>query len=197
LIPRRNLQSECVWVHFAQTLHSARPNPPLGSAYSLERDLGGGGMATVYVAEGVRHHRRGLTKVVHPELGAVLGGERFLARSRSRPASAIRTDPPTSRLGRGRGAPLLRDAVRGGGELARAPEARVATPGGRGGAYRVRRPPVNEPPSNQRHARPQRLAAASRLRDYSFPLQFGDSVLAEAVCWHRTSASPESAPGAS
>jgi tetratricopeptide (TPR) repeat protein len=50
----------------------------LAGRYAIERELGHGGMATVYLAEDVRHHRQVALKVLHPELGAVLGAERFL-----------------------------------------------------------------------------------------------------------------------
>jgi serine/threonine-protein kinase len=46
--------------------------------YRVERELGAGGMATEYIAEDVRHHRRVAIKVVRPELAAALGAERFL-----------------------------------------------------------------------------------------------------------------------
>ncbi|MGE5729518.1 MAG: serine/threonine-protein kinase, partial [Gemmatimonas sp.] len=46
--------------------------------YRFERELGAGGMATVYLAEDVRHHRPVAIKVLHPELSAILGPERFL-----------------------------------------------------------------------------------------------------------------------
>src|SRR5687767_5734057 len=56
--------------------------PRLGAAvsdrYRIERELGTGGMATVYLAEDVRRRRRVALKVLHPELSAVLGPERFL-----------------------------------------------------------------------------------------------------------------------
>src|SRR5665213_3113814 len=55
------------------TLRSA-----LADRYTIERELGAGGMATVYLAEDVRHHRKVAVKVLHPELSAVLGPERFL-----------------------------------------------------------------------------------------------------------------------
>src|SRR5690349_22582845 len=51
----------------------------LSDRYRLERELGQGGMAVVYLAEDLRHGRRVAIKVLHPELSAVLGGERFLA----------------------------------------------------------------------------------------------------------------------
>jgi eukaryotic-like serine/threonine-protein kinase len=50
----------------------------LTDRYRLERELGAGGMATVYLAEDVRHHRKVAIKVLHPELSAVLGPDRFL-----------------------------------------------------------------------------------------------------------------------
>jgi tRNA A-37 threonylcarbamoyl transferase component Bud32/tetratricopeptide (TPR) repeat protein/TolB-like protein len=46
--------------------------------YTLERELGRGGMATVYLAEDLKLHRRVALKLLHPELGATLGPERFL-----------------------------------------------------------------------------------------------------------------------
>jgi eukaryotic-like serine/threonine-protein kinase len=55
------------------TLRSA-----LADRYAIERELGAGGMATVYLAEDIRHHRKVAIKVLHPELSAVLGPERFL-----------------------------------------------------------------------------------------------------------------------
>jgi eukaryotic-like serine/threonine-protein kinase len=46
--------------------------------YRIERELGAGGMATVYLAEDLRHQRRVAVKVLRPELAAALGHERFL-----------------------------------------------------------------------------------------------------------------------
>jgi serine/threonine-protein kinase len=51
---------------------------PLGATYALERELGRGGMATVYLASDRKHGRRVAVKVLHAELAAVLGPERFL-----------------------------------------------------------------------------------------------------------------------
>ncbi|HEU5041470.1 MAG TPA: protein kinase, partial [Gemmatimonadales bacterium] len=51
----------------------------LTNHYRIERELGAGGMATVYLAEDVRHDRRVALKVLRPELAAVIGAERFLA----------------------------------------------------------------------------------------------------------------------
>jgi len=50
----------------------------LSDRYRLERELGQGGMATVYLAEDLKHRRKVAIKVLHPELSAVIGGERFL-----------------------------------------------------------------------------------------------------------------------
>ncbi|HSE68362.1 MAG TPA: serine/threonine-protein kinase, partial [Gemmatimonadales bacterium] len=50
----------------------------LGSRYRLERELGQGGMATVYLAEDLKHGRRVAIKVLRPDLAAVIGAERFL-----------------------------------------------------------------------------------------------------------------------
>jgi eukaryotic-like serine/threonine-protein kinase len=50
----------------------------LAGRYGLERELGAGGMATVYLAHDLRHDRRVAIKVLRPELAAVIGAERFL-----------------------------------------------------------------------------------------------------------------------
>jgi Tol biopolymer transport system component len=55
-----------------------RLNAALGDRYRIERELGEGGMATVYVAKDLRHNRNVALKVLRPELAAVLGGERFI-----------------------------------------------------------------------------------------------------------------------
>lgn len=49
----------------------------LGTTYSLERELGHGGMATVYLAQDTKHHRAVALKVLHTDLAASLGPERF------------------------------------------------------------------------------------------------------------------------
>jgi Tol biopolymer transport system component/tRNA A-37 threonylcarbamoyl transferase component Bud32 len=51
----------------------------LADRYRVERELGQGGMATVYLAHDLRHDRPVAIKVLHPELAAALGGERFLS----------------------------------------------------------------------------------------------------------------------
>ena len=61
---------------------AAAPAPlttALADRYRIERELGAGGMATVYLAHDLKHDRDVAIKVLHPELGAALGGERFLS----------------------------------------------------------------------------------------------------------------------
>jgi serine/threonine-protein kinase len=55
----------------------------LADRYRLERELGQGGMATVYLAEDLKHARKVAIKVLHPELSAIIGGERFLSEIRT------------------------------------------------------------------------------------------------------------------
>ncbi len=50
----------------------------LADRYVIERELGAGGMATVYLAQDLKHNRPVAIKVMHPELAAALGSERFL-----------------------------------------------------------------------------------------------------------------------
>ena len=58
---------------------TARLNKALEGRYRIDRELGEGGMATVYLAEDLKHERKVALKVLKPELGAVVGAERFLA----------------------------------------------------------------------------------------------------------------------
>jgi eukaryotic-like serine/threonine-protein kinase len=57
--------------------------PALGSRYVLDRELGRGGMATVYLARDLRHDRDVALKVLHPDLAQSLGAERFLREIRT------------------------------------------------------------------------------------------------------------------
>ncbi len=50
----------------------------LSDRYAIEREIGAGGMATVYLAQDIKHHRPVAVKVLRPELAALLGGQRFL-----------------------------------------------------------------------------------------------------------------------
>ncbi|UCG88315.1 MAG: protein kinase, partial [Gemmatimonadota bacterium] len=49
----------------------------LADRYTIERELGSGAMATVYLAEDLKHDRKVALKVLRPELAAALGTERF------------------------------------------------------------------------------------------------------------------------
>ena len=50
----------------------------LADRYTLDREIGRGGMATVYVAHDLKHDRQVAVKVLDPELSVSLGAERFL-----------------------------------------------------------------------------------------------------------------------
>ena len=62
---------------------SSRLRTALADRYRVERELGAGGMATVYLAHDIKHDRDVAIKVLHPDLGAALGGERFLSEIRT------------------------------------------------------------------------------------------------------------------
>jgi serine/threonine-protein kinase len=50
----------------------------LADRYTIEREIGSGGMATVYLAEDLKHRRKVAVKVLRPELAASLGADRFV-----------------------------------------------------------------------------------------------------------------------
>src|SRR5438128_10790706 len=58
---------------------SSQLSAALTGRYVVEREIGAGGMATVYLARDLRHDRQVAVKVLKPELGAVLGADRFLS----------------------------------------------------------------------------------------------------------------------
>jgi Tol biopolymer transport system component len=60
------------------SLSSERLTAALDGRYRIERELGAGGMATVYLAADLKHDRKVAIKVLKPELAAVLGAERFV-----------------------------------------------------------------------------------------------------------------------
>jgi serine/threonine-protein kinase len=60
-----------------------RLSADIGARYRITRELGVGGMATVYLAHDVKHERDVAIKVLHPDLAAALGAERFLAEIRT------------------------------------------------------------------------------------------------------------------
>jgi serine/threonine-protein kinase len=57
----------------------SRLHTALSGRYEIERELGSGGMATVYLAHDTKHDREVAIKVLHPDLGAALGSDRFLS----------------------------------------------------------------------------------------------------------------------
>ena len=65
------------------TLIADRLSAALADRYRIERELGAGGMATVYLAQDLKHHRQVAIKVLRPELAAVIGAERFLSEIRT------------------------------------------------------------------------------------------------------------------
>ena len=67
------MPAEQLNVHATDQLNAA-----LAGRYRIERELGAGGMATVYLAHDVKHDRKVAIKVLKPELAAVLGAERFV-----------------------------------------------------------------------------------------------------------------------
>ena len=70
------------------TLPLERLRGALSQTYTIDRELGRGGMATVYLAQDVRHERLVALKVLHPELAASLGPDRFLREVDGRHSSA-------------------------------------------------------------------------------------------------------------
>ena len=54
----------------------------LADRYAVEREIGAGGMATVYLAHDVKHDRKAALQVLKPELAATLGAERLLVEIR-------------------------------------------------------------------------------------------------------------------
>jgi serine/threonine protein kinase/Tol biopolymer transport system component len=60
------------------TIGLERLTTALADRYTIERELGAGGMATVYLAHDIKHGRKVAIKVLKPELAAVLGAERFV-----------------------------------------------------------------------------------------------------------------------
>ncbi len=65
------------------TTPSERLAAALADRYRVLRELGAGGMATVYLAHDLKHDRDVAIKVLHPDLGAALGGDRFLTEIRT------------------------------------------------------------------------------------------------------------------
>ena len=111
---------------------------PWRTATPLERELGRGGMATVYLAPTCEHERPVALKVLHPELAASLGPERFLREIKL----AARLQHPhiltVLDSGEAAGPALVHHAVRRGRDAARPAAARAPAPGRRRAADRAR-----------------------------------------------------------
>ena len=70
----------------------------LADRYRIERELGAGGMATVYLAEDLKHDRKVAVKVLKPELAAVLGAERFVREIKTTARAPASAHPAAVRL---------------------------------------------------------------------------------------------------
>ena len=75
---------------------AAQLSEALADRYVIDRLIGEGGMATVYLARDVRHNRKVALKVLRPDLGAVVGIEGSSARSRSPPTCSTPISSPSS-----------------------------------------------------------------------------------------------------
>ena len=75
-----------------------RLSAALAGRYRIERELGAGGMATVYLAEDLKHDRKVAIKVLKPELAAVLGAERFVVEIKTTAARRVVVARPVRRF---------------------------------------------------------------------------------------------------
>ena len=82
------------------TAFTERLTTAMRHSYRIERELGVGGMATVYLAEDLKHKRRVALKVLKPELAAVLGAERFVQEITNGSASSVTVVEPVARRAR-------------------------------------------------------------------------------------------------
>lgn len=71
----------------------------LQDRYAVEREVGSGGMATVYLAEDLKHHRKVAVKVLRPDIAATLGSERFLREIQVAAQLQHPPHPPAPRFG--------------------------------------------------------------------------------------------------
>ncbi len=155
----------------------------LADRYRIERELGQGGMATVYLAQDLRHDRKVAIKVLHPDLAAALGAQRFLQEIKT---TANLQHPHILPLhdsgevtdgipaGRGIAFPLLCHAVRRRGVAARPVDAGEAAPdrrsgpdrAGSGQRARLRPPPRRDPSRHQAREHPaaRRVGTRGRFR---------------------------------
>src|SRR2546428_4342751 len=78
--------------HLKTMTDSARLTTALAGRYAIERELGAGGMATVYLARDLKHDRDVALKVLRPQLAAGLRGRRVLPENRI--SARLRHPPP-------------------------------------------------------------------------------------------------------
>ena len=160
----------------------------LADRYRIERELGAGGMATVYLAQDLKHDRKVAIKVLRPELSAVIGAERFLREIKT---IANLQHPHILGLidsGEVNGTAYyvmpfvegesLRD------RLTREKQLPIATPFDRHGGRRrarLRPPPRRHPPGHQagKRAAPGRQRPGRRLRDRAGHIEPGGTRMTE------------------
>ena len=131
----------------------------LADRYRIERELGQGGMATVYLAEDLKHERKVALKVLKPELAAVLGAERFVRRDHDHRSAAASAHPAAVRLGHRGRLPVLRHALHRRRDAAGQAQSRDAARRRRGGADRDVRSPTR---CDYAHGRASSIATSSR-----------------------------------
>ena len=146
----------------------------VGRRYPIERAVGRGGMATVYLARDPKHHRAVAVKVLHPELAAGLGTERFLREIRIEAGLQHPHILPLHDSGEAGRLPVLRHALRRGESLrqrldARDPAAgrgRARDRGGGGGRAGLRARARRRAPGHQAGEHPalERPRPGGRLR---------------------------------
>ena len=105
----------------------------LADRYRIERELGRGGMATVYLAQDLKHDRPVALKVLHPEIAATPGHRALPPRDPPHRPAPAPPHPAGLRLRRGGRPPLVHHALRPGRVAARPAQARDPAAGGDGG----------------------------------------------------------------
>jgi serine/threonine protein kinase len=76
-----------------------RLSAALADRYAIEREIGAGGMAIVYLARDLKHRRHVALKVLREELSAVIGARALPGRNRGNSKPAASTHPAALRLG--------------------------------------------------------------------------------------------------
>ena len=110
--------------------HLAALAEALAGRYVIEREIGRGAAAVVYLAQDLRHGRRVALKVLHSELGAALGVERFLREIRTQARLQHPHILPLFDSGSAGGTALLHHALRRGRLAPRPAPAGATAPGG-------------------------------------------------------------------